>query len=203
MTDKPDIDIRQILAANGRIVVVESPPITNPGGERKTDFLAAALRNMAGSDRVVLLESAEEVPTYREWVGNNRAALAEQFAEQYGHQIHEWPDFAEAEYEKAHPLPELPQGLRSPLLVVAYKGETGNRSIVLRDLNTQATYRLEPSTIDGWEIPAATDIHRKGHSIIVKLTPAMVALHLATGELYRDGPPPRRLSKPKKGRAHE
>ena len=138
------------------------------------------------------------MPTLSEWKEQNRATLIEQFAEQYGHQIQEWPDFIEAEYEKAQPLPELPQGLRSPLLVVAYKGETGNRSIVLRDLNTQATYRLEPSTIDGWEIPAATEANRKGHSIIVTLTPAMVALHLSTGELYRDAPPPRRLRKPAK-----
>lgn len=202
MTDETDIDIRQILAANGCVVVVESPAVVSVGGTRKTDVLASALREMAGSDRVVVVE-APEVPSFSEWRANNRAALADEFAEQYGHQIHEWPDFIEAEYEKAHPLPELPQGLRSPLLVVAYKGETGNRSMVLRDLNTQATYRLEPSTIEGWEIPGATAEHHKGHSIIVTLTPSMVALHLPTGELYRDTPPPRRLNKPKKGRSHE
>lgn len=133
------------------------------------------------------------MPTFSEWKEQNRTELAERFAEQYGHQHHEWPDFAEAEYEKAHPLPELPQGLRSPLLVVSYKGETGNRSMVLRDLNSHATYRLEPSTIEGWEIPPAREAHRTGHSIIVRLTPEMVALHLSTGELYRDTPPPRRL----------
>lgn len=191
MTNKNDIDIRQILASTGRVVVVEDTGTVDAGGTPKTAALVKALEKMAGTDRVMVVDSAR--PTLTEWKADNRAALAEQFADEYGHQIQEWPDFAEAEYFKAHPLPAFPQGLRGPLLVVAYKGETGNRSMVLRDLNTQATYQLEPGTIEGWEIPAASAYHRKGHSIIVTLKPAMVALHLATGELYTDAPPPRRL----------
>jgi hypothetical protein len=97
------------------------------------------------------------------------------------------------EHEKDTALPELPQGLRSPMTVVAYKGITGKSTIVLRDLNTQAMYRLDASTIKGWEIPAATKANQEGDSIIVTLTPSMVALHLSTGELYREGPPPSSL----------
>lgn len=46
---------------------------------------------------------ATETPTYREWVNENRERLKVAFHKEFGRQIHEWPDFAEAAYAKAHP----------------------------------------------------------------------------------------------------
>lgn len=118
--------------------------------------------------------------------------MIKQFADEYGHQIDNWPDHAKAEYNQTT-LPEMPQGLCSPSTVVAYKGETGSRVIVVCDSQTKTLYQLNPSTIELWDVVPATAIHRTGHSIIISLTPHMVALHLPTGEVYKDAPPPRVL----------
>lgn len=67
----------------------------------------------------------------------------------------------------AAPLQQLPQGLRSAFDVVSYKGVTGNKTWVLRDLQSQLNYQLEPATIQGWEIPPANAAHDSGPSIIV------------------------------------
>jgi hypothetical protein len=37
----------------------------------------------------------------RVWVAQHRAELAERFGEEYGSQVQEWHDFAEAEYTRA------------------------------------------------------------------------------------------------------
>ena len=115
------------------------------------------------------------------------------FADEYGHQIDNWPDHAKAEYDRTT-LPELPQQLCSPAIVVAFKGETGSRVILVCDSQTKMMYQLKPSTIQSWDVPPATSLHRTGHSIIISLTPYMVALHLPTGEVYKDAPPPRRIN---------
>ncbi|MDU8491952.1 hypothetical protein RYA07_26925 [Pseudomonas syringae pv. actinidiae] len=43
-----------------------------------------------------------ETPTFREWVTENRERLKTAFHKEFGRQIHEWTDFAEAAYAKAH-----------------------------------------------------------------------------------------------------
>ncbi|GGM26404.1 hypothetical protein ACFQDN_21655 [Pseudomonas asuensis] len=91
---------------------------------------------------------------------------------------------------KSQSLPQLPQGLRSEFEVVKQEGEPGRRTWVLRDVATHVEYELSPSTVEGWDIPVAAS---KGPSIIVALNPSMVAMHLPTGEFYRDKPPPSRF----------
>lgn len=91
---------------------------------------------------------------------------------------------------KSKALPQFPQGLLSKFDVVSQQGETGSKTWVLRDMNSQLEYELSPATIEGWDIPAAPS---KGPSIIVALKPSMVAMHLPTGEFYRDAPPPSRF----------
>lgn len=88
-------------------------------------------------------------------------------------------------------LPQLPPDLRTHLHVVSHKGMTGNKSWVLRDLKTDQDYELTPSTIAGWDIPEG---ELSGPGIIVTMLPECVVLQLSTGQLYRDVPPPARLS---------
>lgn len=87
-------------------------------------------------------------------------------------------------------LPTFPQGLRSTFDVVSQTGAVGNKTWVVRDLNSQVDYQLEPSTIKGWEIAAENPTHSHGPSIIVTLKPSMVAMLLSTGEFYGAKPPP-------------
>lgn len=97
-------------------------------------------------------------------------------------------------------IQELPQGLRSEFEVISQQGTTGRKTWVLRDLQSQIEYQLSPATVQGWDIQAISPVHAGGHSIIVVLEPGeMVAMHLPTGEFYRDAPPPSRLQL-KKGR---
>ncbi len=91
-------------------------------------------------------------------------------------------------------IQELPQGLRTAFEVISQQGTTGRKTWVLRDLQSQIEYRLSPATIQGWDIQAIGPVHAGGPSIIVVLEPGeMVAMHLPTGEFYRDAPPPSRL----------
>lgn len=49
-----------------------------------------------------------ETPTYRKWLTENRERLKTAFHKEFGRQIHEWTDFAEAAYAKAHPPKKRP-----------------------------------------------------------------------------------------------
>lgn len=92
-------------------------------------------------------------------------------------------------------IQELPQGLRTAFEVISQQGTTGRKTWVLRDLQSQIEYQLSPATIQGWDIQAIGPVHAGGHSIIVVLEPGeMVAMHLPTGEFYRDAPPPSGLT---------
>lgn len=89
--------------------------------------------------------------------------------------------------DKTDHLPQLPQGLKTELHVVSHKGMTGNKTWVLRDLQTDELYELTPSTIAGWDIPEG---QLDGPGIIVTMVPDCVTLQLSNGQLYRDLPPP-------------
>lgn len=96
-------------------------------------------------------------------------------------------------------IQELLQGLRTAFEVISQQGTPGRKTWVLRDLQSQIEYQLSPATIQGWDIQAIGPVHAEGPSIIVVLEPGeMVAMHLPTGEFYRDAPPPSRFQ-PKQG----
>ncbi|HAT2715945.1 TPA: hypothetical protein I8303_004761 [Aeromonas hydrophila] len=98
-------------------------------------------------------------------------------------------------------IQELPQGLRTAFEVISQQGTTGRKTWVLRDLQSQIEYQLSPATIQGWDIQAIGPVHAGGPSIIVVLEPGeMVAMHLPSGEFYRDAPPPSRLQLKKERR---
>lgn len=92
---------------------------------------------------------------------------------------------------KSKALRQFQHGLLSEFEVVSQQGETGSKTLVLRDVKSQIDYELSPATIEEWDIPEAP---ARGPSIIVALKPYMVAMHLPTGKFYRDALPPSRLS---------
>lgn len=84
-------------------------------------------------------------------------------------------------------IEQLPEGLQTELEVVSFKGKPGNKTWVLREVETGKVYELKPSTIDGRAIPKGKV---DGIGIIVRTSPDFVMLELGSGQLYRDAPPP-------------
>ncbi|HDV3697352.1 TPA: hypothetical protein RH202_002946 [Escherichia coli] len=82
-----------------------------------------------------------------------------------------------------------PQGFRGPLAVVSATGVTGGRTWTLRSVETGQLYELAPASIEGWPLPAKREASRPNSIIVSYVGNDVIALELATGELYRTRAP--------------
>lgn len=87
---------------------------------------------------------------------------------------------------------ELPEGLTTSFEVDAQVGLPGQKTWVLRDLQSGRRYRVTPKTAARWKMRTRRD--GLTHSIILAMGPSgYIAMHLGSGEVYRTGAPPARL----------
>lgn len=144
---------------------------------------------LVAADKPAMLAAYDSARTFVQALydeGNISKDEAEDLDQDCAHARTEWETFGPHVGDETDQLPQLPKGLRTSLHVVGHKGMTGNKTWVLRDLESDELYELSPSTIEGWDIPEG---QLDGPGIIVTMVPYCVTLQLSNGQLYRDQPP--------------
>ena len=82
-----------------------------------------------------------------------------------------------------------PHDLRGSLAVGSATGVAGCRTWTRRSVETGKHYELAPASIEGWPLPAKREDSRPNSIIVNYDGNDVIALELATGELYRTRAP--------------